>query len=84
MLHRVSYAQILDTLREADEPLYFDELYDLLPCEPDYYVLSAKLDNLVAKGLISVKTVERSELTPSGWISCPNSIWQLANETEDY
>ena len=52
MIHRVSYQQIIDTLKKFAEPVTYERLYDNLPCEPDYLVLQNKLDKMADKGMI--------------------------------
>lgn len=52
MFHRVSYQQIIDTLKNFKEPIVYETLYDNLPCEPDYVVLDNKIDKLIKKGIV--------------------------------
>lgn len=82
MLHRVTYAQIIDVLKEAREPLFTDELEDRLPCEPDSITLSCKLETMAQKGLIIKSEIERGCSTPSGYVSCINRAWSLPTDNE--
>lgn len=67
MLHRVSYKQIINVLKESNKPLFYEELYDLLPCEPDYIELEIKLNKMADMGMIK-KDIEFVE-------SCPMNVW---------
>ena len=66
MIHRVSYAQIIDTLSDFSKPITFEELYNSLPCEPDCIVLQTKIDNLIKKG--KIKIIEDEIITTSSKI----------------
>lgn len=70
MLHRVSYKQIIDVLKEAQEPLRYNELYELLPCEPDYINLEAKLHKMADKGMIK----KRAEIVDN----CEVYLWYVS------
>lgn len=67
MLHRVSYEQIINVLREANRPLFFIELCELLPCEPDCIDLEAKLHKMADKGMIK-KDIDWTD-------NCPMNLW---------
>ena len=69
MLHRVSYKQIIDVLKENKEPLFYEELYDLLPCEPDYIELECKLNKMEDMGMIK-KDIEFVN-------DCPMNVWSI-------
>ena len=61
MYNRVTYAQIINVLKETGEPLWFDELNNALSCDPDAIVLQEKLNKMVDKGLIACRKEMRYE-----------------------
>ena len=61
MFHRVTYQQIIDTLKDFQTPITYETLYDNLPCEPDYIVLQDKLNKMVEKGMV------KSECDGGAW-----------------
>ena len=80
MTHRVTYAQIINVLKEAGEPLWFDELSDALPCDPDAVVLQEKLDKMTSKGLISCCKEMRYENVFGTVVGVENRCYFLPDE----
>ena len=77
MYNRVTYAQIINVLKEAGEPLWFDELNDALPCDPDAIVLQEKLNKMVSKGLIARRKEMRYENVFGTVVGVENRCYSL-------
>lgn len=83
MIHRVTYAQIINVLEAAGEPLWFDELYDALPCDPDAFVLQEKLDKMVSKGLIACRKEMRYENVFGTVVGVENRRYSLPDKKKE-
>lgn len=83
MSNRVTYAQIINVLKEAGEPLWFDELDDALPCDPDAIVLQEKLDKMVSKGLIACRKEMRFERVFGAVVGVENRRYSLPAEIKE-
>lgn len=81
--HRVTYAQILDVLKEADGPLWFDELVDALPCEPDAIVLQEKLNKMINKGMIACNKEMRYESVFGAVVGVENRRYSLPDKKKE-
>lgn len=83
MMHRVTYAQIINTLKEAGGPLWFDELVDALPCDPDAFVLQEKLDKMASEGLIACRKEMRYENVFGAIVGVENRRYSLPAEIKE-
>ena len=83
MMHRVTYAQIIDVLKEAGEPLWFDELSDALPCEPDAIILQEKLDKMIIKGMIACRKEMRFESVFGAVVEVENRRYSLPDKKKE-
>ncbi len=81
-MHRVTYSQIINALKEADESLWFDELNDRLPSDPDVIVLQDKLDKMVGKGTITCSKEMRYENIFGTVVGVENRRYSLSDETK--
>ena len=82
-MHRVTYSQIINALKEADEPLWFDELNDRLPSDPDVIVLQDKLDKMASKGMIVCYKQMRYENIFGTVVGVENRRYSLSEETKE-
>ena len=80
MAHRVTYAEIINALKATDEPLWFDELYDALPCEPDAITLQDRLDKMTRKGMIVCRKEMRCENVFGTVVGVENRRYSLPDE----
>lgn len=64
-----TYNEILEALEGATEPLFLEQVYDRLTCEPDIINLEYKLWVMADQGMVK-KGIE--------WIdNCPVNTWSL-------
>ena len=80
-MHRVTYSQIINAIKEADEPLWFDELYDCLLSDLDAIVLQDKLDKMVSKGMIACHKEMRYANIFGTVVGVENRCYSLSDET---
>ena len=83
MYNRVTHDQIIEILKEAGEPLWFDELYDALPCDPDAIILKEKLDKMTSKGIIACRKEMRLERVFGGVVGVENRRYSLPDEKKE-
>ena len=83
MMHRVTYAQIIDVLKEAGEPLWFDELSDALPCEPEAIALQDKLDKMISKGMLVCRKEIRYENVFGTVVGVENRCYSLPSDMKE-